>query len=107
MTPETNEHLALIGFYKLHPTDAEAFRAIAAASVAPTRAKDGCLHYAFAEDVTEPGLFRVAEGWRDRAALDAHLASPDFAETLRQAGELDIMDRQIMTFTASNGQSLG
>ncbi|MEQ5871541.1 antibiotic biosynthesis monooxygenase [Sagittula sp. NFXS13] len=106
MASETNEHLALIGYYRLHPTDAEAFRALAAASVAPTRAKDGCLHYAFAEDVKEPGLFHVAEGWRDREALDAHLASPDFAETLRQAGELNISERQVTTFTASNGQSL-
>ena len=103
---EANEHLALIGCHKFHPTDAEAFRAIAAASVQPTRAKDECLHYAFAEDVTERGLFRVAERWRDRKALDAHLTSPDLAETLRQAGELDNTERQITTFTTSKGQSL-
>ncbi|WJS85880.1 hypothetical protein [Paracoccus sp. TOH] len=49
---------------------------------------------------------RVAEGWRDREALDAHFTSADFAETLRQAGELNITDRQVTTFTASNGQSV-
>ena len=106
MSSENNEHLALMGYYKLHPEDAGKFQTIAAASVAPTRGKDGCLYYSFAEDVEEPGLFRVTEGWRDREALDSHLASPDFAETLRQAGTLRITDRQIHTFTASNGQSL-
>ncbi len=106
MPSEEYEHLTLMGYYKLHPDDAEKFRAIAAASVEQTRAKDGCLYYSFAEDVGEAGLFRVAEGWRDREALDAHLASPDFAETLRQAGTLRIAERQIHTFTASNGQSL-
>jgi len=61
---------------------------IAAASVGKTRGKEGCLYYSFAEDVGELGLFRVAEGWRDRKVLDFHLASRDFAETLQQAGTL-------------------
>jgi quinol monooxygenase YgiN len=106
MPSENSDHLTLMGYYKLHLADAETFRAIAAASVVPTRGKDGCLYYSFAEDVAEPGLFRVAEGWRNREALDSHLASPDFAETLRQAGKLRIVERQIHTFTAGNGQSL-
>lgn len=106
MLLERNEHLALTGFYKLHSADVERFRMIAAASVETTRSKEGCLYYSFAEDVSEPGLFRVAEGWRDRAALDLHLSSPDFRDTLRQAGELRITERQVYTFTASDSRSL-
>lgn len=106
MLPEGTEHLALTGYYRLHFGDAEKFRMIAAASVETTRGKDGCLYYSFAEDVAEPGLFRVAEGWRDRAALDTHLSSPDFADTLRQAGEMRITERQVHTFTASDSRSL-
>ena len=32
--------------------------------------EDGCIDYAYAEDVLEPGLIRVSEVWRDQAALN-------------------------------------
>lgn len=44
--------------------------------IAATRAEDGNVDYAFAEDLAEPGLLRFVERWRDRAALDAHMKSP-------------------------------
>ncbi len=37
-----------------------------------TRAEDGCVHYAFAEDVLDPGLIHISELWRDQAALERH-----------------------------------
>lgn len=36
------------------------------------RAEDGCEVFSFAEDVSEPGLLRVFEIWRDSAALERH-----------------------------------
>jgi quinol monooxygenase YgiN len=45
-----------------------------------SRAEDGCLVYSYALDVVEPGLIRVFEAWRDRAALEAHIAQPHMAE---------------------------
>ena len=40
--------------------------------VAASRAEDGCIDYAYAEDMLDPGLIRVIEAWRDQAALDRH-----------------------------------
>ncbi|NKF23804.1 putative quinol monooxygenase [Solimonas marina] len=106
MTSDDQAFLALTGHYKLHPEDVVRFREIAAASVAATVGKDGCLYYTIAEDVAEPGVFRLAEGWRDRASLDRHLASADFGKTLAQAGALRIIERQAHTSIASGRTSL-
>ena len=41
---------------------------------AATRADDGCVSYAFAADVEDPDRVLGIEVWRDRTALDAHMA---------------------------------
>lgn len=54
-----------------------------------TRAEDGCIDYAFAEDLGEPGLLRFIERWRDKPALDAHMKSPHmktFGRSLKDFG---------------------
>jgi enamine deaminase RidA (YjgF/YER057c/UK114 family)/quinol monooxygenase YgiN len=48
--------------------------------VADTLKEDGCLHYAFAVDVTVPTRLQLSERWRDERALRAHLEG----STLRQ-----------------------
>ena len=39
------------------------------------QATPGCLFYSCCADIADDGVFHLVEGWRDRAALDAHLAS--------------------------------
>ncbi len=67
------------GTARLHPDDIPAMRAAAGPMVAASRAEAGCLAYAYAEDVIEPGLLHVVERWADQAALDAHFATPHMA----------------------------
>ena len=45
-----------------------------------SRAEDGCLDYAYAEDVIDPGLIHVRELWADQAALDRHFAAAHLTE---------------------------
>jgi quinol monooxygenase YgiN len=40
----------------------------------------GCLRYSFATDIGDPNHFILISEWQDQAALDAHYASPQFAE---------------------------
>jgi len=42
----------------------------------PSRAEDGCIFYHMAMEDAERGVIMAMEGWRDQAALDAHLALP-------------------------------
>ena len=95
MNSSTDKFLALVGSYRVHPDDAAAFTKIAAQCVEQTVNKPGCLYFSISEDVSEPGLFHLSEGWTDRAALDKQMASAEFAEILEQAGRLRILSRKI------------
>jgi quinol monooxygenase YgiN len=45
---------------------------------AETSAKEpGCLTYTLMEVIGEPGRFLTCERWKDKAALDAHMVTPD------------------------------
>lgn len=81
-------------------------RAAMAVAIANSRAEDGCLLYAFAEDVLEPGLFRVSETWIDRAALDLHMTQPHFGTWRAAAADLGLSDRKVTIYTASASETL-
>jgi quinol monooxygenase YgiN len=88
--------IVVAGTFRVPPAALTEFRGHMLAMLAASRAEDGCLTYSYAEDVAEPGLIRVFETWRDRAALDAHLQTPHLAAwraSWRQhgAGERDLV----------------
>lgn len=67
------------------PDHVEAVKAAAAAMMAGSQAEEGCIDYAFAQDVTDPTLFRIVEIWEDDMALARHFKMPHmavFSETL-------------------------
>ncbi|WP_199091322.1 putative quinol monooxygenase [Bosea sp. ASV33] len=56
----------------------EDLRAALLALIEPTRAEVGCLDYVLFEQRDEPGTFYMREAFRNRAALDTHIATPHF-----------------------------
>ena len=72
--------VTIAGTFRVPPQNLAAFKPHMAKMLAASRAEDGCEVYSYAEDVLEPGLIRVFEAWRDRAALDAHIKAPHMAE---------------------------
>lgn len=71
-----------------------------------TRAEPGCLAYAYAEDVLEPGLYRVSEAWTDRAALAAHFAAPHMDEWRRVRDAFGLSDRQMTAYAVMGEEPL-
>lgn len=67
--------IGVFGHFRFPPDAVDQARARMREVIAATRAEPGCRAYAYAEDVTEPGLFRVTEMWNTREALDAHFAT--------------------------------
>ncbi len=55
-----------------------------------TRKQDGCISCDPYESAAVPGTFVTVEQWRDQAALDAHLNSPEVRDALARAGQLFI-----------------
>lgn len=74
--------------------------------VAATRAEPGCIDYAYAEDVLEPGLFRVSEAWDSREALAAHFGAPHMKQWQRERAELGITDRDMRGYAVSGEETL-
>lgn len=76
------------------------------AMVEATRREDGCLHYAYAEDVLEPGVIWVSESWRDGAALAAHLAAPHFHAWREAGAQLGLYERNLTVYEAVSSKPL-
>ena len=77
--------------------------AIEAASImaAATREEDGCLAYAFYQDVENPCRFRVFEEWRDADALARHFEAPHMATFRAALAGLEITRREIKKYSVS------
>ena len=69
--------------------------------IAASLAEPGCRAYAYAEDVTEPGLFRVHEEWDSREALDAHFATAHMREWQASREALGFYDRAVSAYEAT------
>lgn len=64
--------LVVLGRIDVHPEDAGAAGALAAALAEETRKEPGCLQYAIGQDIAQPGRFWLSEKWRNAEALRAH-----------------------------------
>ena len=70
------------------------------AMIRASRAEAGCLDYAYAVDLLDPGLVRVSERWTSREALTAHLASPHLKAWRTLWAVIGVSDRQLRMYDA-------
>ena len=79
----------IVARFQARDGEAEAVEAALLAFVEPSRGEDGCLFYDLHREADERGRFVILDGWRDRAAFEAHAASAHVAATLaRLEGKL-------------------
>lgn len=82
-------------YYTVHPDDRQAFSDAVIPYLTTTAHQDGCTYYVFAEDLTDPNTIHLTEGWRDQAAVDAHMADENFLEAATAVlGGIRILDYQ-------------
>ncbi|MBY0302510.1 MULTISPECIES: putative quinol monooxygenase [Sphingomonas] len=96
--------LVILGTFRVPPDRLGTARGAMARMIAASRAEDGCLDYAYAEDVHEPGLIRVSEVWRDRASLARHMASAHLAEWRAEWPALGIGERDLRWYAAGDAE---
>ena len=65
---------------ELQPSQQPSFRHYARSEAARARVLEGCVRYAFHEDVADPLRVLLYEEWTSREAFEAYKASPLFAE---------------------------
>jgi quinol monooxygenase YgiN len=81
----------------------EAAKAAIADMVAASNAEDGCIAYAFTQDVLQPGMLHIVEKWKDEAALAAHFATPHMAAFGAAIAGLDFKVIEAVKFHADEG----
>ena len=92
----------VIGEFRFPVENLEKAREPMARVIAATRAEAGCELYSFAEDVIEPGLFRISERWSSRAALDAHFATPHMKIWQDEREALGLHGRRLSIITVGS-----
>ena len=90
--------IIVAGTYRVPPENLAALRPHMQTVIAATRAEGGCVSYAYAEDIGEPGLIRVFEEWTDQAALDAHFVSAHMKAWQEVRAGYGLYDRNISVY---------
>ena len=88
--------IAVLGSFRFPAEALDEARPLMRTVIAATLAEPGCHAYSYAEDVAEPGLFRVTEQWDSREALSAHFATPHMKAWVEQRAALGFFDRHIV-----------
>jgi len=94
--------LILAGSVRLPPEKLEEARPVMQRMIEASRAEDGCIAYSFAEDLLEPGLLRIFEVFRDRAAQQLHAQSQHMKDWRAAWPALGIGERQITHYEVSS-----
>lgn len=81
----------------------EAAKAAIAEMVAASNAEEGCIAYAFTQDVLQPGVLHIVEKWQDEAALAAHFATPHMAAFGAAIAGLDFTVVEALKFHTDEG----
>lgn len=95
--------IIVMGTFRVPVENIEAIRPMMAKVIAATVAEDGCIEYAYGQDVLDPELIHVAEKWRDKAALEAHFKAAHMKVWAEERAGLGLFDRQIRVFESDEG----
>ena len=98
--------IAVFGRFRIPSEALEAARPLMRSVIEATRAEPGCRRYSYAEDVVEPGLFRVTELWDSREALSAHFETPHMKQWVDRRAALGFCDRQIAAHPVGAAEEL-
>ena len=98
--------IIIMGTVKLAPDRLEAAKPAMQRMVEASRAEEGCIAYAYAQDLLDPETIHVVEQWRDRAALTEHFATPHMAEWRGVMGDLGLTGRDLRVFEADEGSAI-
>jgi quinol monooxygenase YgiN len=98
--------IVVIGTIRCPVEAMDALRGPMATVVDASRAEDGCIEYAYGEDMLEPGLIRVSEVWRDQAALDRHFTQPHMDAWRAARALLGVGGRRIYLYEAGEPREI-
>ena len=78
----------VIARFRPHPDRRDDLVALLEDVQTASRGDDGCLHYGYHTEITDPLSFIAVEEWRDEETLAAHLRQPHIARLIAALPEL-------------------
>jgi quinol monooxygenase YgiN len=94
--------IVVMGTIDLADGDIDRLAGDMAKQMAATQAEDGCEHYIFSRDVTNPNRLLVSEHWRDDEALAAHFKMPHMAEFNKVLGQAAIKKISVKAYEVAS-----
>lgn len=94
------------GWVRLAPGAIDQFLPAARAMISASRAEPGCLDYAYARDLLEPDTLRIAELWKDEAALAEHFRTPHMATFQAALATLAIEAASVQVYAGERQRAL-
>ena len=98
--------LIVAGTVRVPAANLDRFRRHMTEMIAASRAEDGCLDYAYAQDVVDPGLIRVFEAWRDQGSLDAHFATEHLARWRALWPQFGVSERRLTVYEIAGARTI-
>lgn len=90
--------LLIVGTIRLPVENIDAARPVMQRMIETSRAENGCIEYAYSQDLLVPDLIHVKELWLNRIALEKHFASDHIAQWRSHWPKLGITDRNLMLY---------
>ncbi|MCV9908971.1 antibiotic biosynthesis monooxygenase [Brucella sp. HL-2] len=90
--------LLIVGTVRVSAENLDEARPVMQRMIQASRAESGCIEYAYAQDILDPGLIHVKELWLDRVSLDKHFTSGHIADWRSEWPRLGIADRNLMLY---------
>ena len=101
-----NALIVVSGHLRIAPEKIEALRPHARRTLEATRQEQGCILYAFAEDLLDPGLIRIVERWSDWPSLEAHGGRPHMDAWRAALKEIGVLDREVIAHETGEERAL-
>ncbi|AXU18005.1 antibiotic biosynthesis monooxygenase [Novosphingobium sp. THN1] len=98
--------IIVMGTVRVPVENIEPIKPMMAKVIAATLKEDGCIQYAYGQDVLDPELIHIAEKWRDMAALQAHFQAEHMKVWAQERATLGLFDRKIRVFETDEGAEL-
>lgn len=98
--------ILVVGQFRLPAAKLSEVREALLRVVEATRAEPGCIDYAYAEDLREPGLIRVSEKWESREVLARHFEAAHMKRWQQERAGLGMTDREMAAYTISEIEPL-
>jgi len=98
--------IVIVGQFDIHPEDASAAAELMTVMMNETIKEHGCLHYAYARDLSTPNRFQLSELWQDEQALAAHFRADHMATYRAGIGKLRVQRRTVKRYDVTNAKDL-